>query len=325
MPSKRTGDRCPLCGSILAHEHWLKVTGVWKARKQLEKSAEARGAAKERRNSGYLRSLLGKRDQAFERLSKENKDLKNQLKRGTTPQMEGLLFEPELRKRLEQDFRSDKITPHGKGGDILQQVRHGGKSVGRIVFECKRCLRLPSHAVEQTRRALVQRKADYAVLVTNATKKNSFGFWTSKDVLIVHPAGVIPLVSWLRDSLIKIAQANLTRRQRAQAVESILGYVSGPEFRTPLRDVVRRSEQLGGDLKREIHVHTNVWKARYANYQAIWQDAHEIGRGFERILSGHGISGSHLLAHVGQAAYPVEKDALLLPPARNGHSAATGT
>lgn len=323
MKHNKSGKRCPLCGSTLSHEHWLQVTGVWKDRKELEKAAEARGAVKERRNSRYLQRLLDKRDKDFDRISKENKDLKNQLRRGTTPQMEGLLFEPELCKRLEQEFRSDKVRHHGKGGDILQQVRHAGRPAGKIVFECKRCLRLPSHAVEQTRRALGQRKADYAVLVTNATKKNSFGFWTSKDVLIVHPAGVLPLVSWLRDSLIKIAQANLSQRQRAQAVEAILGYVSGPEFRTPLRDIVRRSEQLGEDLRREIRDHTNLWKGRHANYQAIWNDAHEIARGFDRILSGHQVPSTRLMAEREETTYPVKRDALLLPPARGARTAGT--
>lgn len=231
-----------------------------------------------------MQTLLAKRDGRLERISKENRELRQQLKRGTTPQVEGLLFEPELCEQLEKSFPKDKIEHHGKGGDILQLVVVNGQCIGRLVFECKRCSRMPSKYVEQARRALAQRKADYAFLVTNASKANTFGFWTDKDVLIVHPAGVLALVGWVRDALIKLAELKMSRRQREQAVAAILDFVNSPEFRNPVRDIIRRSEQLGTDLKDEIKSHKNLWLSRYAHYQAMWMEGQGLSRDVDSIV-----------------------------------------
>lgn len=282
---------CPLCRGTLTKERWLEVTGLWQERERLlaeskkrERQAEKLGAERERRRMTYLQGLLKKRDDDLGKLQQQNRDLREQLKRGTTPQMEGLLYEPELCRELRHRFPSDKITHHGKGGDVLQQVLLNGRKVGTLVFECKRVQRMAKRHVEQARRAKVERRADYAVLVTTASKTNTFGFWTEKDVLIVHPAGVAALVSCLRESLVKLAQARMTRSQREQAARAILEFVDSPEFRNPLRDVVRRSEQLGQDLAEEVETHKRLWRGRLMHYQALWTEGHGLERNFDRIL-----------------------------------------
>lgn len=313
--------RCPLCQSQLSKERWLEVTRLWEEQDRLIAEAEKRGTDKERRRTSYLQNLLRKRDEEQEKLREQNRELRQQLKRGTTPQMEGLLYEKELCRQLQNTFPSDKVTHHGKGGDVMQQVLLHGRKVGRFVFECKRVQqRLPKQYIEQARRALVERKADYAILVTNAGKANTFGFWTEKDVLIVHPAGVVALVSWLRDQLVKLAQARMTRRQREQAAKAILEFVDSPEFRNPLRDVVRRSEQLGHDLLQEKKMHHRIWLERLTHYYAIWAGGLAVGRGFDRILERHSLHAAHgkLVPQTEKhdMIYPVRKETLLLPGKR---------
>lgn len=319
--------KCPLCSTPLSKDRWLSVTGIWRDQERLlkegkkrEAAAEQRGVVKERRRSAYLQSLLGKRENLIQTQNEQIKELRRQLKQGTTPQMEGLLFEPELCAQLHKKFPKDKIEHHGKGGDILQLVFVNNKCVGRIVFECKKCSRMPSKYVEQARRALSQRKADYAVLVTNASKSNSFGFWTDKDVLIVHPAGVIALVSWLRDALIKVAESKMNRRQREQAIAAILEFVSSSEFRNPVREIIRRSEQLGAELKAEIKSHRNQWISRLGHYRAIWMEGQGLRRDVDSIIQKHSLGAPRVKlsrdAVKATLAYPIAKDALLLLPAK---------
>jgi len=318
--------KCPLCSSALSKERWLSVTGIWRDQEKLlkeskkrEAAAEQKGVAKERRRTTYLRSLLGKRETIIETQNEQIKELRRQLKQGTTPQMEGLLFEPELCTELQNKFPRDKIEHHGKGGDILQLVFVNSKCVGRIVFECKKCSRMPSKYVEQARRAISQRRADYAVLVTNASKSNTFGFWTDKDVLIVHPAGVIALVSWLRDALIRVAESKMNRRQREQAISAILEYVSSAEFRNPVREIIRRSEQLGSELKSEIRSHRNQWINRLGHYRAIWMEGQGLRRDVDTIIQKYslGTPRGKLSREAAKAlAYPIAKDSLLLLPAK---------
>jgi hypothetical protein len=183
------------------------------------------------------------------------------------------------------------------------------------VFECKKSSRLTRKHVEQARRALTQRSADYSLLVTNAGKANTFGFWTEKDVLIVHPGGVVPLVGWLREALAKLAQARMTRGQREQAVTAILNHVNSAEFRNPLRDIIRRSEQLGESLKSEVETHKQLWLDRLLHYQAIWTDGHGLGEGFDSILERHSLRAPHgRLPSKAEAKqmYPLQRSALLL-------------
>jgi hypothetical protein len=95
---------CPLCRGPLTKERWLEVTGLWQERERLlaeskkrERQAEKLGAERERRRMTYLQGLLKKRDDDLGKLQQQNRDLREQLKRGTTPQMEGLLYEPAAR------------------------------------------------------------------------------------------------------------------------------------------------------------------------------------------------------------------------------------
>jgi hypothetical protein len=63
-------------------------------------------------------------------------------------------------------------------------------------------------------------RADFAVLVTTASPGNTFGFWLSKDVLPIHPAGVLALAGWLRSILRRTASDQLPRYLRAIAMPS---------------------------------------------------------------------------------------------------------
>jgi hypothetical protein len=318
----RKKHECPLCGSPLSEEIWLRVTGHWSEKQKLIaetneriKAARLDERTKQIQKTQYVQNLLKKRDDKLDDLRKQNRDLRQQLQRGTTPQMEGLLFEEELCRQLGKRFPDDRVIPCGKGGDIVVEIKVGGQKIGILVFECKRTQRLHKKYIEQARRACLTRSADYSILVTAAGKTNTFGFWTNKDVLIVHPAGVLALTSWLRDSLVKLAEARMTRRERERAVREIMGFIQSPSFRTPLRDIVRRSEQLGCDLIAEAKMHKQLWLDRLGHYQAIWGDGLSLGHGVDGILKSHSIKGKGKSPKASRIveAYPVAKQQLFLP------------
>ena len=84
------------------------------------------------------------------------------------------------------------------------------------MYECKRVSQWQTAHVEQAATAKIQRKADYAILVTNSAKKGAGGFFVEKDVVVVHPGGVLAIAKILRDQLLKIAQLQLTHAQREE-------------------------------------------------------------------------------------------------------------
>jgi len=106
----------------------------------------------------------------------------------------------------------------------------------------------------------------------------------------------------------------MTRRERERAVREIMAYIESPSFRTPLKDIVRRTEQLGNDLIAEAKLHKELWLDRLGHYQAIWGDGLNLGYGVDTILKRHSIKGNgkSLPASRNVQTYPVLKQQL--PP-----------
>src|SRR5882762_2747716 len=122
---KRQMQPCPLCGSILTREKYLQIVGVWDDRKKLEttlkneikkldderirlkadrqamrrenalavKAAAANATTKERKRADRMSLLIQAKALKIQSLTRTVKDLQEQLKRGTTPQVEGLNYE----------------------------------------------------------------------------------------------------------------------------------------------------------------------------------------------------------------------------------------
>lgn len=310
---------CPLCHKPLTEHEYLNITGRWEKLRELEtefqdklKSEVAKARRTERQKlSQDVIILKGK----VVALRGQLKRLKEQSERGLTPQLEGLLYEKELAKQLAQRFRQDRIVPAGKGGDVLHYVHLNERRVGTIVYECKKVAKLQKAHVEQARRALVQRSADFSVLVTSAKAGNTFGFWFEKDVLVIHPAGALSLAAWLRDTLIELAKARMPKSQRERAVREILAFLASPEFRNAVQDAARRAEELGRELQEEVRSHRNTWLRRFDHYHGIWLDARNVAQGVARITERHSLrdSGRKLLTPGTEQtkAYPVEKGMLL--------------
>jgi seryl-tRNA synthetase len=152
---------CPLCDSTLTRDRYLQIVGVWEERKRLEtslksemrklqdervrlreenkqmrremkqvaKDAAAKATEKERKRADKMSLLIQGKTQQIQLLTRKVKELQEQLKRGTTPQVEGLNFELELVKDLKKNFPHDVVEHHGKSGDILHVVVHKGKQV----------------------------------------------------------------------------------------------------------------------------------------------------------------------------------------------------
>ena len=322
-------SKCPVCGTVLSKKRWEEALGVWKARQQhlQEQAAELQrekrelkkdrkklreegmkeGKRKEKRRADTLakqmRGLLERENQQKKRI----RDLERQLKQGTTPQVEGLLYEQQLVKQLKARFPHDEIQHTGKGGDVIQRVRVNGRVVGVIVFECKKVQKILKSHIDQTHRAIVQREANYGILVTSGARARFGGFATERDVLIVNPAGVLYLAQLLRGYLIEQAKTKAGRTEREKAARQIFRYLESAQFKTQMRDLIDRAGKLGEMLHDEVHAHERTWERRYQHYKAIFEESYSIGQSFSRILE------SQLGAPLSPKLLPPAKKYLSLP------------
>jgi len=244
--------------------------GVEEQRKQYKKQeAELR---KSKSKMDQLERSLQLSANKYETASNEIQRLKEQMKKGITPQIEGLLEEGKLLKKLTELFPNDKFEHPGKGGDIIQTVRDRNNEAGKIVYECKRVKHFDKKHVEQAREARRIRKADYAVLVTNVFPAKQQFYFVEKTVFVISPLSLEPVTYTLRESLVRMALLKITNKAKEDAVQRVYDYLSSSEYHTKINDIAGQLFELGKDLNSEISSHKRIWLKRYTAYRGLFTD-----------------------------------------------------
>jgi hypothetical protein len=289
--------RCPVCRKPLTKSEYERALGIMEAKEEHRKHAfdalkqrlaKAKNDAKLAKKAGAdaerartQRLLHGK-----EREIQQLKERVKQLRRGTTPQTDGLEFEEKLTERLRREFPSDKVVHAGKRGDVIHQVCFAEKVASVIIFECKRTPRIEAAHIRQVERAGREREADYAVLVTTGTRRGFTGLSRERDVLIVAPLGVIALVGLLRTYLLEIQKAQIKREKRSEVARRLLDYVNSAEFKRPLEQIVGSAQTLVNGLQEEIQEHFRGWQRRHEKYVTISFDANVLRENTQLVLRG---------------------------------------
>lgn len=256
------------------------------------KQAHKRGALQEQRRYKRLErsfhttlSQMRTKDKQLRKQADQIKDLQHQLERRTTPQLEGLLYEDALAKELKKRFPEDRVQHTGKGGDVIQNVMREKQRAGTIVYECKRVKHYSSKHVKQAAEAKRKRGADFAVLVTNAMKRGTQGFFVQRGVIVVHATGVLSLVPILRHQIVQIAGMKLGRKERDKAIKLVLDYLEGPEFTNSMDTIIQESISVCKELMDEVKKHAVVWRKRYAAYKKIYEEATTVKSTSKDLLS----------------------------------------
>jgi hypothetical protein len=248
--------------------------GVEEQRKQFKKQeTELR---KTKNKMDQLERSLELSASRYETASDEIKRLKEQIKKGITPQIEGLLEEDKLLKKLIELFPHDKFEHPGKGGDIIQTVRDRNSEAGKIVYECKRVKHFDKKHIEQAREARRIRKADFAVLVTNVFPAKRQFYFVEKTVFVISPLSLEPVTYTLRESLVRMAILKMTNKAKEEAVQRVYDYLSSGEYHTKMNDIVGQLFELGKDLKAEISTHRRIWQKRLGTYRGLFNDVGAI-------------------------------------------------
>lgn len=296
--------RCPLCDHTLSKREYDKVLKIHEGqhrhvqhvedllkreqaarRKQrAEFDARVKSAsqnARDRERAKTQRLVKGKDSQI-----RNLKQLVDNLKRGTTPQTDGLEDEAILARRLRRTFPSDDVQHKGKGGDVLQVVRLRGRVAGRIVYECKNTARIDSAHIRQARRAKHDRDAEFAVLVTTGRRRGFSGFESIDGVLVVAPLGAIPLAGLLREHLGEMLKAQVSQGERARIAQRLVGFITGPQFKNAIDDTIRRATELQSILRQEANDHYRVWKRRLEHYRTIEWRGTQVHDNVQAVLRG---------------------------------------
>lgn len=220
-----------------------------------------------------------------EKSDQEIKRLREQMEKGITPQIEGLLEEDKLLAKLKELFPHDQFEHTGKGGDIIQTVIEQGKSAGKIVYECKKVKSFSQSHIKQAADAREFRKAQFAILVTSAFPAKQQHYLVAGTVYIVSPVIIEAVAHTLRGMLVKITLLQLSNAAKEMAVNEVYKYLAGNEYSNKMNGMATQLLALAGDLKSEINSHLQTWRRRYGTYKNLYGDLGDIDSRLRGLLA----------------------------------------
>jgi len=234
------------------------------------------GMKKQMKRDVVTKKLLEKSIRDIALKDKQIKVLEEQIKRGTTPQIEGLELEKKLVEELRKKFPGDEVIHYGQIGDILQKIKYDTKELGSILYECKKTKKYDKKFIKQCKEDMATRNATYGVLLTYTFDKESSGFKVEEGIIVVHPYGAIHLADFLRKRLVELHSLKLNKTELAERTKKLWEYVKSDKFKNSMRDSIHRIRQLMEGLEKEKEYHERMWKFRDENYSKIHENTASV-------------------------------------------------
>jgi len=181
-------------------------------------------------------------------------------------QLQGEAQELLLEEIIQEQFPYDLVEEVGKGAegaDCIQTIRNGlGKDCGRIIYESKRAKNWSNHWLEKLKNDMRTKKADVAILVTQAYPKDMDRFGIKDGIWICSFKEVIGLSSALREGLIKVYEANKNQENRGDKMQLLYDFLTGTEFRQQIEAIVEGFVGLRNAITKERIQMEKIWKER---------------------------------------------------------------
>jgi len=319
METNTQNFNCPLCGSLLVRNKWIKITGQWsqyekerdenkkllekykkekeeqekkhkldlvKAAKLAEATGVEKGIKKEKGERERMSKMLQNQAKAIIASNKKIQELEKQLKEGKTPQTAGFDYEKEVIKILSENFPEDTLKPTGKEGDVIQYVTFNKNEIGSILYECKKTEKFNNSFIKEVIKHQEIARAEFAVIVTHALKEGKSKFFIEENIIVIDPLGLLDVATLLRNSLVEMHKLRLTREEVKEKGVQILRYMQSGEFRNNMIDTIDKSRKAYELLIREVKDHEKVWIERVRLYSAIHENIQGVRKAIGEIVTG---------------------------------------
>lgn len=312
--------QCPLCKSVISKERWIKIIGDWEEKQKKIDSSEKKikefekqkveldrkhriemkriakkavelgikkGTEKESARANKMSNLIRKRTKALRFSNKKIEELERQLAKGQTPQTAGFDYEKEVLALLVENFPEDEIQQTGKKGDVIHLVKSSQQNIGVILYECKKTSKYSNTFVKEIKRHQENVHADFAVIVTHATKEGKSNFFVDEEIIVIDPLGLLDLAFLLRSSIVEMHNLKLTNDQLKAKGQEILKYMQSGEFKAYMMDAMTKAEDAYKIMINEIRSHKQNWEGRYKLYFAIHNDIQRVRLEIGQIITGN--------------------------------------
>ena len=243
-----------------------------KLSEDIRKIEEQKIAAKETEYQLRLKELEKQLD--------DQKKLADEMRRKSeqgSMQLQGEVQELALEEMLKAAFPFDVISEVGKGvrgADCIQTVRNNfGQECGKIIFESKRTKDFANDWIEKLKADMRSQGADVAVIVTQALPKEMDRFGEKDGVWICNFADAKVVASILRDSLVKIHEANKMLDNVSDKKEQLYKYMSGSEFKLKWEAILDTYFNMQKQLVKEKARTTSLWNEREKQLDTMMKNA----------------------------------------------------
>jgi hypothetical protein len=81
-------------------------------------------------------------------------------------------------------------------------------------------------------------------------------------------------------------RAKITKKERSIIAERLVKYVTSPQFKNPIEEVIQRASDLQDLLLDEALAHKHIWEKRWEHYQVIGWDSSHVQANLQLVLQG---------------------------------------
>jgi hypothetical protein len=205
---------------------------------------------------------LEKQREDYKRLAEE---MQRKLEQGSM-QLQGEVMELALEALLRSLFPFDHVeeVPKGvKGADCILHIRNPlAQACGSIIFESKRTKQFSTDWIDKLKDDQRLKNADLAVLVTEALPKDYKHMNAYNGIWICTFQEVKPLVTLLRDSLLRIHAAQTAQNNRGDKMQMLYTYLTSNEFKLCISAIAEGFKEIREGITRERMQMEKHWKER---------------------------------------------------------------
>lgn len=235
---------------------------------QIRKEESDRTSVKETEYQLKLKEL----EKQLDDQRKLAEEMKRKSEQGSM-QLQGEAQELLLEEMLRDHFPFDSISEVGKGvegADCIQHVMNKlGTECGRIIFESKRTKAFSNAWIDKLKTDMRNKKADVAILVTQAYPKEMNCFGERDGVWICSFGEVLALTTALRHTIISISETKKAEENRGDKMHLLYDYLTGNEFRQNIETIVEGFLSMKNSIARERIQMEKLWKEREKQLEKV--------------------------------------------------------
>lgn len=205
------------------------------------------------------------RDKQIDMMRLQIEDMRRKAEQGSM-QIQGEAQEDDLKASLQQAFPADKVEDVGqgvRGADIVQTVHSQyGVQLGVMLWESKNTKAWSNDWVKKLKSDQGLAKADVCILVTQVLPDTITTFGLIDGVWVCEYKYALALAQVLRAHITELSKVKTSLVGKDEKMEILYSYLSGPQFRNRIENIVMAFSSLQTGLEKEKRSMQRIWAKR---------------------------------------------------------------